>query len=116
VKKFEKVLNEFEFKSLFLIVFEKEKKKKENLTSLPFSPQRPTGPTSPPAAARLPAFLFLFLFPCTADRVAPPVRPPFSFLQRPFPSSVQDRRAAGIPALHRASPAPLPSLTPNERH
>jgi hypothetical protein len=62
VKKFEKVLNEFEFKSLVLIVFEKEKKEK----------------TSPP-----------YLSACSA---------------------------AGIPALHCASPAPLPSLIPNERH
>jgi hypothetical protein len=39
VKKFEKVLNEFEFKSLVLVVFEKQKKK--NLTSSLFWPSRP---------------------------------------------------------------------------
>jgi hypothetical protein len=97
---------------LVLIVFEKEEKKKENLVSVPFSPQRPIGPTSPPAAARLPALLFLSF--CITDSVALPISPP-SPSSRPFPSSVQDRHVAGIPALHRASSVfPLPAAGSNQ--
>jgi hypothetical protein len=44
VKKFEKVLNKFEFKSLVLFVFEKKKKKR---SSPSFRPSRPAGPSSP---------------------------------------------------------------------
>jgi hypothetical protein len=50
----------FEFKRLVLFEFEKEKEKRENLTSSPFSPAGPSAHQPPPAAARLPPFFFLF--------------------------------------------------------
>jgi hypothetical protein len=83
VKKFEKVLKEFEFKSLDLIEFEKIEKEPH----LPFRPaaHQPTPPL--PAAARLSSFFFFFL--CVADTPVPLVKPPPpSPSPRPFPSSV----------------------------
>jgi hypothetical protein len=50
----------FEFKKVVLFVFEKEKRKKENLTFSPFSPQKPTGPSLslPQRPSSPPPFLF----------------------------------------------------------
>jgi hypothetical protein len=76
----------FEIKRMVLFVFEKDKKKKKT------SPPHLSARSGPPAQLPLPqqpaCLLFLFLFLCTADRVAPPVRPPSPSSRAPFPSSV----------------------------
>jgi hypothetical protein len=63
VKKFEKVLKEFEFKSLDLIEFEK----KEKEPHLPFRPSSQAAHSSLPRSAPPFFFLFFFFFLCVAD-------------------------------------------------
>jgi hypothetical protein len=103
VKKFEKVLNGFEFKRFELKEFEKEREKKKKRPHLSFSPQRPTGPSSffwgsPPAAS-------LFLFPCVADRAVPPVGASSSSCPLPFLCSAGADRDTTLPRTSSASPS-----------
>jgi hypothetical protein len=106
-------LNDFELKRfVFEKSLKKAKEKKEKEPHLPFSPaaHRPTSPS--PAVAHL--FSPFFFFFCVANGSVPLVSPP-SPSPRPFPSFVQDRRAAGIPTLHRTfSASPLPTAGSNQ--
>jgi hypothetical protein len=91
----------FEFKRLVLFEFEKEKEKRENLTSSPFSPAGPSAHQPPPAAARLPPFFSFFLESLTGW---PHPSGPFSFLPRPLPflysaSADQDTTSSPPPPL-----------------
>jgi hypothetical protein len=104
VKKFEKVLNEFEFKSLVLVVFEKQKKKKKTLPLHLFGPAGPWPTYSSLAAARLLYLLFLFL--ADTDMPAAPVG---ASLSSCLPSFLCFSASTGAPP-RRPSPPRSPSI------
>jgi hypothetical protein len=98
VKKFEKVLNEFVFKSFVLFVFEKEKKKPLPLHLFGLAGPRPT--YSSPAAARLLFLLFPFL--ADVDMPAPPVS---ASLSSRLPSFLYFAASTGPPPRLPISPS-----------
>jgi hypothetical protein len=106
VKKFEKVLNEFEFKSLVLVVFEKQKKKRKPYL-FTFLAQPACGP--PILLSQRPVSSIFFFFSSQTLTC----RPHLSALPFPpasLPSSASRRR----PGLRRAVHLPLallPSLS-----
>jgi hypothetical protein len=102
VKRFEKICLRFEFKSLVLLVFEKEKRKGSHSYLSAQPAHRPTYLTS--TAAHVPPS---FLFPAAADTVTPRVGAP-SPSSLPFPFLCSPDRAPQRPLLHPAASFPFP--------